>query len=222
MRILLTILGFLSCVTCPGVRGQTPEAFNKMLDRYRNASSFSCEGSITTGAKGSTVQSEKTFKLSFERPGQLNLEIVDTNQHLPKTNRVFTVGGTAFSQIAASAKPKEEASLYQALRTCRGVSAGMSDSIPALALGTNIFKMDSVVQAPDARMDGTDCLRFNVANTAGQPIELFVDKGNYAILKLQRTFTIAAKQIPANAPDLRALANSKFETTITCRNVVFK
>jgi len=225
IKIKLAIIGLLTCFVCSGADGGgiVPEPFNKMLDSYRNASVFSCEGDISTGAKGSQVQNKKTFKLSFERPDRFNLELVETDpiSQQTKTNRVFTLQGRAYSQIAPSLQPKEETSLYEALRTCRGASAGMSESIPFLLIGTNVFSMDAFTQQPDAQLDGMDCLHFSALTARKQPIEVFIDQKDFFILKLKRTFKIDAKQIPANAPNLQKLLNSEFETTTTFRKSKF-
>jgi hypothetical protein len=122
MKIQLTIIGLLTCTVCFGAGddGAVRELFNKVLDSYRNASAFSCEGDITTSAKGSLVQSKKTFTLSFDRPSQFDLELVEnTPLNQSRTNRIFILGEKPYSQVAPSFQRKEEPSLYQALRTCR-------------------------------------------------------------------------------------------------------
>lgn len=225
MKIQLTIIGLLACIVRSGADGGgiVPESFNKMLDSYRNTSAFLCVGDVTTGAKGSQVQNKKAFTLSFDRPDRFNLELVEIDpiSQQTKTNRVFTLQGKPYSQIAPSLQPKEETSLYQALRTCRGVSAGMSELIPFLLLGTNVFSMDALIQQPDTQVDGINCFHFSALTVRKQPIEVFIDQKDFLILKLQRTFKIDAKQIPANAPDLQKMVNSEFETTVTCRKFKF-
>ena len=200
-----------------------PESFNKMLDNYRSASAFSCDGDITTGAKDSQMRSQKSFTLSFGRPDRFDLNLIETDpaSQRMKTNRVFMIQGQPYSQTAPYFRTKEESSLSQALKSCRGASGGMSELIPPLLLGTNVFDKTSIVQQPDAQVNGIMCFHFSALTVRKQSVELFVDQKDFAILELQRTFRIEAKQIPSNSPDLAKMANSEFITTITCRNFKF-
>jgi hypothetical protein len=81
--------------------------------------------------------------------------------------------------------------------------------------------MDALTQRPNTQVDGVSCFCFSALTVRKQPIEVFIDQKDFLILKLQRTFKIDAKQIPANAPDLQKMVNPEFETTIICRNSKF-
>lgn len=224
MKMLLPVVGILPCIAfmAANSRGAAPDSFNKMLDRYRNATVFSCQGDITTAAKGSPIQSKKTFTLSFQRPNQLNLELVEKTPFIrSKTNRVFMLDGKPYSQVGPSFRRKEEASPYEALRSCRGPSAGASELIPVLLLGTNAFNMDTVIQKDDEQVEGMRCFHFSALTIHKQPVEVFIDQKQLSILKLERSFKIDAKDVPPNAPGLQKLVGSEFETVITCRDVKF-
>lgn len=223
MRKMFVFAWLLCCIRCFG-GDETPILFNKMLDSYKKESFFSCKGEVGTGMSGSQIRDIKKFELSFVRPDKFNLEFVGNNpaNQQPRTNKIFTLFGKVYSQVDPATQPKEEISLYEALKNNSGVSAGVSVFVPFLLLGTNFFSLDGITQKPDTQVDGVKCFHFSAMTVQKQPVEVFVDQQHFVILKLQRTFKVDSKRIPTNAPGLAAMANSEFETTITCHNFELK
>jgi hypothetical protein len=207
--------------------GESPELSDKMLDRYQQASALTSEGYVASGAKGNSTRDRKTFKLSFVRPDQFDLDIVGVvpNTTLPQTNRVFMLEGKAYSQLWPAVQPHQETSLYEALRTVRGASAGVSMFVPCMLLGTNVFVRGAAKQQPNVVVHGISCLHFSAPTVWAETVEVFIDPKSLEILKLQRTVKLNAAQLPARTTDklllLRTLGSDEIENAISFHNTKF-